>query len=107
MFRILGSRQRACDGISRRDVLQLGGLGALAVALGGQLPPVYAAPTARGRGRAKACILVYLFGGPSQLETFDLKPDAPAHFRGEFSPIATNVPGIRICEHLPRLAQRA
>ncbi|MFO0952570.1 MAG: DUF1501 domain-containing protein [Isosphaeraceae bacterium] len=60
-----------------------------------------------GFGRAKACILVYLFGGPSQIDTFDLKPDAPRQFRGEFDPIATSVPGTFICEHLPRLAQRA
>jgi hypothetical protein len=52
-------------------------------------------------------VVVYLFGGPSQIDTFDLKPEAPAEFRGEFRPIATNVSGIRICEHLPRLAQQA
>ena len=51
--------------------------------------------------------MIYLFGGPSQLDTFDLKPDAPAHFRGEFRPIASNVRGIEICEHLPRLARQA
>jgi uncharacterized protein (DUF1501 family) len=108
MFRILGQPLRACTGPSRRDVLQLGGLGALAVSLADTIPHASAqANQAGGRGRARACILIYLFGGPSQLETFDLKPDAPAHFRGDFRPIATNVPGIRICEHLPRLAQRA
>jgi hypothetical protein len=52
-------------------------------------------------------VLIFLFGGPSQIDTFDLKPDAPAEFRGEFRPIATNVPGVQICEHLPRLASRA
>ncbi len=108
MFRILGQQLRACNGSSRRDVLQFGGLGALAVSLREMLPPASAQTIGgRDRGRARACIVIYLFGGPSQLETFDLKPDAPAHFRGEFRPIATNVPGIRICEHLPRLAQRA
>jgi uncharacterized protein (DUF1501 family) len=102
MFRVLGPTLRACDGLSRRDVLQLGGLGALGLSL----PGLAAANPPRGP-RARACILIYLFGGPSQLETFDLKPDAPAHFRGEFRPIATNVPGIHISEHLPRLARRA
>lgn len=62
---------------------------------------------ARGGGRAKACILLFMTGGPAQQETFDPKPDAPAETRGEFSPIATNVPGIRIGEHLPLLARRA
>jgi uncharacterized protein (DUF1501 family) len=104
MFRILGPALRSCDGLSRRDVLQLGGLAALGVSLG---PLAAASQREQNRPRARACILIYLFGGPSQLETFDLKPDAPAHFRGEFRPIATNVPGIHICEHLPRLARRA
>src|SRR5438876_279095 len=102
MFRILGSPQRACDGWTRRQVLQLGAAGALGLSLPGA---VSAQP--RTAPRARACILVYLFGGPSQLDTFDLKPDAPDHFRGEFRPISTNVPGIRICEHLPNLARRA
>lgn len=59
----------------------------------------------RQPGKAKACILVYLWGGPPQHDTFDLKPDAPEGIRGLFSPIDTVVPGIQICEHLPRLAQ--
>jgi hypothetical protein len=61
----------------------------------------------QGFGRARACVLVYLFGGPSHIDLWDLKPDAPDGFRGEFQPIDTNVPGIRICEHLPRLARQA
>ena len=106
MFRILGSSVRACDGMTRRDVLHLGSLAALGLSLpdllaGGDLP------RQAGRGRARACIVVYLFGGPSQLETFDLKPDAPDHIRGEFNPIATAVPGLRISEHLPHLARQA
>jgi uncharacterized protein (DUF1501 family) len=107
MFRILGRPQRACDGPTRRDVLQIGSLGALGVSLHGWPTATASANSHAGRGRARACILVYLFGGPSQIDIFDLKPDAPAHFRGEFRPIATNVPGIRICEHLPILARRA
>jgi hypothetical protein len=59
------------------------------------------------RGRAKACILLFMWGGPAQQDTWDPKPDAPAEYRGEFLPIATNVNGLRICEHLPRLARHA
>lgn len=58
-------------------------------------------------GKAKSCIVIYLFGGPSQIDLFDMKPDAPVEFRGEFRPIATSVPGIEICEHLPNLARHA
>lgn len=63
--------------------------------------------TPRSVGRAKSCILVYLLGGPSHLDMFDLKPEAPAEVRGPFQPIDTNLPGVRICEHLPRLATMA
>ncbi len=58
-------------------------------------------------GRARSCILVYLLGGPPHQDMFDLKPEAPAEVRGPFRPIATSVPGVRICEHLPRLARVA
>jgi hypothetical protein len=64
-----------------------------------------AAANASKRSRARSCILLWLDGGPSHLETFDLKPDAPSEVRGPFRPIATNVPGIQICELLPRTAQ--
>ncbi|MBI3407979.1 MAG: DUF1501 domain-containing protein [Planctomycetes bacterium] len=110
MLRFLGPPQRACDGFTRREVLHLGSLAALGVSLPEVLPPTARAQVsapARTFGQARACILIYLFGGPSQLETFDLKPNAPSHCRGEFQPIATNVPGIQISEHLPRLAQQA
>ena len=108
MLSFLGQPQRACDGFSRRDMLHVGSLAALGLGLPNL--PVASAETAgrpSGRGRANACVLIYLFGGPSQLDTFDLKPDAPSHVRGEFRPIATNVAGIQICEHLPRLAGQA
>jgi uncharacterized protein (DUF1501 family) len=110
MLSILRQPQRACDGFSRREILHVGSL----AALGLSLPDLLYAPSSAaaagnlpGRGRANACVLIYLFGGPSQLETFDLKPDSPAHFRGEFRPIVTNVAGMQICEHLPRLASQA
>ena len=70
--------------------------------------PIAAATKDAGRtARAQSCILVYLLGGPPQLDTFDLKPNAPSEIRGPFQPIATRVPGMQICEHLPRLAAQA
>lgn len=111
--------RRLCDGYTRRDVLQIGSLGALGLllpdVLRGRLPTTLAAEANADRvsgtpaplGTAKACILVYLFGGPSQLDTFDMKPEAPADFRGEFSPIETVVPGMQICEHFPLLARES
>jgi hypothetical protein len=93
-----------CDGLSRRSFLRLGGLG-----LGGlTLPQLLRAEAAQGTGKSqKALILVYLPGGPPHQDMFDLKMDAPSEIRGEFSPIRTNVPGIQICEHLPRIAKMA
>ena len=61
--------------------------------------------TAQPRNAIRACILVFYYGGPSQLDTYDLKPNAPAEVRGEFRPIATTVPGLQVCEHLPRMAR--
>ena len=99
MLTILGTRQKFCDGLPRRDFLKIGSL-----ALGGlSLPQMLRAETAAGRSH-KAVIMIYLSGGPPHQDTFDLKPDAPSEVRGEFRPIATNVPGIEICEHLPRIA---
>ncbi|MDR3406223.1 MAG: DUF1501 domain-containing protein [Chthoniobacter sp.] len=93
---------RFCDGVSRRDFLRIGGL-----ALGGlSLPGILRAEAAAGAGRShKAVIMIFLPGGPSHQDIFDLKMDAPSEIRGEFKPIATNVPGIQITEHLPRLAK--
>jgi hypothetical protein len=93
---------RTCDGILRRDFLRVGVLGGSAVSLANSLRWAHAGETAAARGRS--AIFVNLAGGPSHLDTFDLKPDAPAEYRGEFSPIRTNVPGIEISEHLPKLA---
>src|SRR5437868_4695129 len=89
--------------LHRRDaMIHLGALGSALT-----LPSLLrAAPEARP-GSADACIYLFLWGGPPQQDTFDLKPDAPAEFRGEFRPIHTNVPGIDICEKLPRLARLA
>jgi hypothetical protein len=88
---------------SRRDWLRLGGLGAFGLSL----PDLLRAGESSRASAARSCVLFLLHGGPSQLDTWDMKPAAPDNIRGEFKPIATSVPGIRICEHLPRLAQRA
>src|SRR5262245_3835648 len=90
----------------RRAALRAAALGLL----GGFATParLRAAPDGPpGFGRAKSCILVYLLGGPAHQDTFDLKPGAPVEVRGPFRPVATTVPGIRVCEHLPRLAAQA
>lgn len=112
MLRTLGSIKKLCDGWSRRDLLQAGGLGIFGLGLADlfRLQHTQAASLApkapgNGFGRAKACILLYLYGAPSQLETFDLKPDAPTDVRGNFNPIATSLTGVRISEHFPRIAR--
>ncbi len=106
MFSISSNQRstRYCDGVSRRNFLTVGGLGVA----GMSLADLYRAEAAAGTGSSqKAVINIHLAGGPSHQDTFDLKPDAPSEFRGEFNPISTNVPGIDICQHLPLLAQQA
>src|SRR5947199_2902996 len=85
----------------RREFLRLGG--GLAVAAFGSA--VRAVEPAAGPRSARSCILVYLLGGPPHLDMWDLKPKAPAEIRGPFRPIAADVPGLQVCEHLPRLAR--
>jgi len=103
-------------GVNRREALRIGGLGftglmwcdwlrARAAAAGQDQPG--GRSSAGSFGKAKACILIFNYGGPSHLDTFDLKPDAPVEIRGEFQTIATKVAGTRIVEHLPRLAARS
>src|SRR4051812_40265536 len=92
------------DGLNRRDFLKAGAAGA--GALGVTLADLPQAGADQPR-RAVNCILLFLVGGPSQLDTWDLKPEAPEAVRGPFRPIKTNVPGIDICEHFPRMARCA
>jgi len=94
--------RRFCDGVSRRNFIKIGALG-----MGGlALPQLLQAEAASGiRKSHKAVIMIYLPGGPPHQDTFDLKLDAPSEIRGEFRPISTNVPGLQICEHLPRIAK--
>jgi hypothetical protein len=93
-----------CDGHSRRSFLRIGGLG-----LGGlSFPELLRAESEQGRGKSqKALILVYLPGGPPHQDMYDIKTNAPSEVRGPFSAIGTNVSGIQICEHLPRMAKMA
>ena len=114
MLRILGSQKRFCNGLTRRDMLWAGGLGMFGLGLGDYFrlaeasangPARQAKPAGRSFGRAKSCILLYLYGGPSQLETCDMKPDAPLEIRGEMRPIRSSLPGCDVCEHLPNLAR--
>jgi hypothetical protein len=97
-----GTRQRYCDGVSRRSFLQIGA----ALGIGGlTLPQLLRAEAAAGISSHKAIINIHLSGGPSHQDMFDLKPNAPIEYRGEFNPVPTNVPGLDICEHFPKLAQ--
>jgi hypothetical protein len=103
MLHILGKSQATCEGPSRRELLQAGGAGLLGLSL----PRLLQAESqqAATNGKAKSVIFLFLFGGPSQLETFDLKPNAPAKIRGPFKPIASRTPGLQLCEHLPNTAK--
>ncbi len=105
MLTILGPAERRrqfCDGLSRRNFLKIGSLGLTGLAL----PELLAAEARAGTVRSnKAVILVYLVGGPPHQDILDIKTEAPREIAGPFRPIATNVPGVQICEHLPRLAR--
>jgi hypothetical protein len=102
MLTFWGDKQRFCDGINRRNFLQIGALGA-GLTLADVLRVRAAQPT-RTSGN-KAAIMVYLPGGPSHMDMYDLKPEAPMEFKGEFKPIQTSVPGVQICEHMPLQAR--
>src|SRR5262245_51845874 len=104
MFRLLGPGPRLCDGLNRREILRIGGLGALGAGLN-LADLARGADTSRGLmspgesfGRARSCIVLFLMGGPPQHSTWDPKPDAPAEVRGAFRPIATTVPGLWLSE---------
>jgi uncharacterized protein (DUF1501 family) len=88
---------------TRRQALVAGGLGAVGLAL----PRLLAGEAPSGKNKKKSVLMVVPWGGPAQMDTLDPKPDAPEEVRGEFKPVATRVPGVRICEHLPKLAEMA
>src|SRR5437762_6455328 len=94
--------------LNRRDAMvRLGQLGLGALALPRLLEAQTAQAAAASGRRAKSCILLYLWGGPPQQDMWDMKPDSPDGIKSAFRPIQTSVPGIQLCEHLPRLAQHA
>jgi len=108
MLRVLGHRSTACDGLTRREALRVGGLSLFS---GVSLPTLLHAAGQQGHkngalldGQAKSVILINLFGGPPHQDTFDLKPQAPSNIRGEFQPISSRIPGLHVCELLPRTA---
>src|SRR5947209_963940 len=105
MLTFWGAKQGFCDGVSRRNFLKIGAFGA-GLTLADMLRLRAEATRTTGRSAStKSVIMIYLPGGPSHMDMYDLKPDAPAEFRGEFRPIATNVPGVQICEHFPMQAR--
>jgi hypothetical protein len=101
MLRVTAGERRLCDGLSRREFLRVGG----AAALGLGLPDLLRA--ASGRAKARSLIFFALEGGPAHQDLWDMKPDAPEQVRGEFKPIATTVPNLLFCEHLPMLSKQA
>jgi Protein of unknown function (DUF1501) len=103
MFEITTGRHRTCDGITRRDALRVGALGFFGLTL----PNVLQLQARADDARDVNCILLWLNGGPSHIDMFDPKPDAPAEIRGEFGVVETNVKGTRISDQLPRLAKQA
>src|SRR6478752_2121463 len=109
MLRVLGSHKRFCDGLTRRDLLHIGALGPLGLSLAGYAQARETAqaarPAAAGFGKARRCILLYLWGSPSQHDTFDPKPDAPPEVRGELGSIPTRLPGVRVGESFPQTAR--
>jgi hypothetical protein len=104
MLTIHSRPRRVCSGLTRRELLQIGGAGLFGLSLPRLLAAEQAQPAFQN-GRAKSVLFLYLFGGPSQLETFDMKPDAPSALRGPFKPIASRTPDLRLCEHLARTSQ--
>src|SRR5437763_4673414 len=98
MFRLdLGAAGRYCDGLNRRNFLKLGVSGMASLGL----PQVLKAREQSGPSRNTSIILIWLDGGPSHIDMYDLKPDAPEEYRGPFKPIRTKLPGVQICEHMP------
>src|SRR5579871_154823 len=108
MFSLFDNGTRLCDGLTRREWLRIGGLSALGLSLPDLLrgQTASAAPAGSSFGKAKSCIVLFYLGGPPQHETWDPKDDAPSGIRGDFKSIATNVPGLRVGELMPRTARQ-
>ncbi|QDU31233.1 hypothetical protein ETAA8_63860 [Anatilimnocola aggregata] len=107
MLELLGNSTPLCDRVSRRAMLQVGALAPLGLSLPSLLlPQAAAAAHGPGFGKAKRCLLMFMWGGPAHQDLWDMKPNAPSTIRGEFSPRSTNVPGLQISELMPNLAQQ-
>ena len=104
MLRLTAGHRRLCDGVRRREFLRVGAAGMIGLTLPDLIK---AASATAARAKARSCVLFFLEGGPAHQDLWDMKPDAPEQVRGEFRPIATTVPGVQFCEHLPRLAKLA
>ena len=102
------SRAMPVSEFTRRQSLIAGGLSLLGLSSAelSAMRAASAAPLDAAKRRPNSCVFIFLFGGPSHIDLWDMKPDAPAEIRGEFQPVATNVPGISLCEHLPHLAMQ-
>src|SRR4051794_2181858 len=100
MFSLFGPPLRTATGLTRREVLRAGGLALLGLGAA-DLARLRASPAAGGaaRPRGNACVFLFLFGGPSHIDLWDMKPEAVPEVRGAFRPVATRVPGIHVCEH--------
>jgi Protein of unknown function (DUF1501) len=96
-----------CDGLTRRELLRVGGLGLCGLSLPSLLSARAEGSGSSSGGRARSCIVLFLLGGPPQHETWDPKPEAPVEIRGPFKPISTSVPGLQVCELMPRTARLA
>ena len=107
MLHILGKQTKFCDGMTRRELMRVGGLSLFGgMTLSRMLAAASDGNTIRSEAPAKSVILFNLLGGPSHLDMFDMKPLAPVEIRGEFKPIASSLPGLPICEHLPQTARQ-
>src|SRR5688572_23683444 len=102
MFTLWSRRHRLCDGVSRREFLRVGGLGLAGLTMADLLRHEALGKTARWR--PKSVIYIVLAGGPSHIDTWDPKPEAPSEYRGEFATIPTRLPGVGFCELFPRQA---
>src|SRR5262245_62170983 len=107
MFSLFDQPSRSRNGPTRRELLRAGGLSVLGLSATELARLRAAAPATRSaeKRRRNSCVFLFLFGGPSHIDLWDMKPHAPVEVRGAFTPTATAVPGSRICEHLPRLGR--
>src|SRR5687768_6566614 len=105
MLHVGNVRVPVCHGVTRRSFLRAGSAGLAGLSLPALLQLQAAGAINPAKAKIKNCITLFLVGSPGHVDTWDMKPDAPAEVRGKFAPIDTNVPGIQICEHFPLMAR--